>query len=98
MAEAAASTDYRQSHFEFPILSKIIGEPDYEQLRIIQKELKANAQYVHCTLGGGAHDYLGLLVSLVQYALVSPVPFVISIYPAPLVIPLNATQHMAYTL
>ena len=97
MAEAAG-TDYRHSHFEFPILSKIIGEPDYEQLLCIFKELKANAQSVHCTLGGGAHGYLGILVSPVQYALVSPTPFLIPAYPQPLVIPVAATQHMTITL
>ena len=97
MAEPAAP-DYRNSHFEFPILSKVIGEPDYEQLLCIQKELKANAQSVHSTLGGGAHGYLGLLTSLIQYTLVSHVPFVIPAFPAPLVIPLNATNHMTFTL
>ena len=97
MAEAAA-IDYRHSHFEFPILSPVIGEPDYEQLLCILKELKANAQSVHSTLGGGAHGYLGLLLSPVQYVLVSNVPFVIPAFPAPLAIPLNATQHMTFTL
>ena len=97
MAEPAAP-DYRNSHFEFPIFSKVIGEPDYEQLLCIQKELKANAQSVHSTLGGGAHGYLGLLTSLIQYTLVSHVSFVIPVFPAPLVIQVNATQHMTYTL
>ena len=97
MAEAAG-IDYRHSHFEFPILSKIIGEPDYEQLLCILKELKANAQYVYCILGGGAHGYLGIFVSPLQYALVSPTPFLIPAYPLPLVIPIATTQHMTITL
>ena len=53
---------------------------------------------MHSTLDGGAHGYLGLLLSPVQYALVSNVPFVTPAFPAPLAIPINATEHMSITL
>ena len=97
MVEAAA-IDYRHSHFEFPIISAIISEPNYEQLLCVFKELKANAQPVHSTLGGGVHGYLGLLLSPVQYVLVSNLPFVTPAFPVPLAIPINTTQHMSITL
>ena len=98
MASADAPVDYRQSHFEFPVLSKIIGEPTYEMLLLVLNELKANAQTVHSTLGGGAHGYLGLLVSAPQYALISGTPFVMPLFPPPLVFPLGATIHMINSL
>ena len=98
MASADAPVDYRQSHFEFPVLSKIIGEPSYEMILSVLNELKANAQTVHSTLGGGAHGYLGLLVSAPQYALISATPFVMPVFPAPLVFPPGAAIHMIQSL
>ena len=64
----------------------------------VLNELKANAQTVHSTLGGGAHGYLGLLVSAPQYALISATPFVMPVYPPPLVLPAGATIHLIQTL
>ena len=98
MAAATSQVDYRQHHFEFPILTQIVGEPTYDRLRTVLNELKANAQTVHSTLGGGAHGYLGLVLSPNQYALVSAQVFVRPAFPAPLAIPLNATIHMTTTL
>ena len=98
MAAANAQVDYRQNHFEFPILTQIVGEPTYDLLRTVLNELKANAQSVHSTLGGGAHGYLGLILSPIQYGLVSAHAFVRPAFPAPLVIPPLATIHMTATL
>ena len=43
MVAANARVDYRQNHFEFPVLTQIVGEPTYDLLRTVLNELKANA-------------------------------------------------------
>ena len=45
--------NYRETLFEFPDLTPIIGEPSYEALHVLFNQLKANARSVHTTLGGG---------------------------------------------
>jgi len=54
--------DYRTTFFEFPQLTKIHGEPDYDTLHRLHNELKSNAGSVPSTLGGGAHGHLGLIL------------------------------------
>ena len=44
--------DYAGTCFEFPTLSKVQGNPNYESLQKIKNELKANASTVPCDLGG----------------------------------------------
>ena len=34
--------DYKTTNFEFPVLTKISGQPNYELLKTIKNELKAN--------------------------------------------------------
>ena len=98
MAAASAPVDYCQSPFEFPILTQIVGEPNYDLLRNVLNELKANAQSVHSTLGGGAHGYLGLILSPIQYGLITATAFVRPAFSAPIVIPLGGTINMTATL
>jgi hypothetical protein len=37
------------------ILTRIQGEPTFETLENLQKQVRANAKAIHSTLGGGAH-------------------------------------------
>ena len=69
----------------------ITGEPDFESLQQMKNEIKANAQSVPSTLGGGNHGMLGLVLTPVEYALVSAVPFVTEPHPGPLVFPAGTT-------
>ena len=94
---AYASVDYKDTHFEFSELSPIHGEPSYETLDKLLKQLKANARTVHSNLGGGAHGHLGLVISPASYALLSPLhPFNRPVFPgAQAVIPPGTTQHNA---
>ena len=84
---SSATVNYRETYFEYPDLTPLVGEPTFDGLHRMSKELKANAQSVYSHLGGGAHGHLGLLLSPAQYALLSPVPFLRPVHPGPLAIP-----------
>lgn len=60
---AAGIIDIKQTYFDYPELTKISGEPTLAALIKLRNELKANAQAVPTTLGGGAHGHLGLVVA-----------------------------------
>ena len=85
--------------FEKPELTPIVGEPTYDSLERLLKELKANARQIHSNLSGGTHGHLGLVISPASYQLISPIAFNRPAFPgtAP-VIPANASQHMSTTI
>ena len=60
---AFTNIDHKETHFEKAELTPIRGEPTYETLEHLLKELKANVRNVHSNLGGGAHGHLGLVIS-----------------------------------
>jgi hypothetical protein len=74
-------------HFleSFPIQAgKIIGQPTYNTLTNLRDALKQNAAAVPSNRGGGAHGYLGLVMSALMYDTVAPgQPFTIVNYPGP---------------
>ena len=91
--------NYKETHFETPELKKIHGEPTYESLELLIKQLKANARSVHSNLGGGQHGHLGLVISPTTYNHISAVPFTKPLFPgAQALIPPGATQHLTRTL
>ena len=49
---SGTNIDYKTTNFEYPNLTKISGQPDYELLKLIKDELKANAGSVPSNLGG----------------------------------------------
>ena len=74
-------------YFEYNLLTKIVVEPNFDKLHVLFRELKANIAAVPCTLAGGDNGYLGMLVTISQYATVAPgTPFVPPNAPDPLVI------------
>jgi hypothetical protein len=86
--------DFKSTYFQHSSLTKIYGEPTYQSLQKLYKEIKANATSVSSVLGGGLHGYLGLVVSAVNYARTQPEhPFVRPEHPGPLDIDRNATQY-----
>ena len=85
------SVDFKNSIFEYPVLTKINARPTYPSLKTIKNELKANAGKVQCELGGGANGHLGLVLTDAEYALVAPTPYVRPVHPGP-VVPVGATQ------
>ena len=90
-------TDYT-TYFEYPVPTKIHGEPQFESLQTLKDQLKTNSQTVVSDLGGGAHGHLGLVLPADEYALVSPVPYVFPVHPGALNIPAGTAQHEAIRL
>ena len=80
MSDNAKQTDFT-TLFEYATLSKIHGEPDYDQLKILKDKLKANATKIPSDLGGGNFGHLGLVLSPAEYANVSAVPYVRPVHP-----------------
>ena len=95
---STSGINYRETYFEFPELQKIRGEPTSESLFVLRNELKANAAAAPSQLGGGAHGHLGLILTPVQYALLSPIPFTRPTFPVSLVIPAGTTSIQATSL
>jgi hypothetical protein len=93
MTSSVPSTD----HFleSFPIQAgKIIGQPTYDTLTHLRDELKQNAAAVPSNRGGGAHGYLGIVMSASMYDTVAPgQPFTIVNYPGPQPDLTNATTQ-----
>ena len=88
-----ASVDYATTYFEFPVVDKIHGEPSYETLKKLKKQLKANALAVPSTLGGGNFGLLGLVLTDPEYARISNEQFVEPNHPGTLVVPQFTANH-----
>jgi hypothetical protein len=98
VSSSGAGIDYRNIFFEYPELDTISGEPNADSLIKLKKQLKSNASSVSSNLGDGLHGHLGLVLNPLDYALVSPVPFVAPVHPGSLVIPQGTTTVMATAL
>ena len=87
--------DFKNNIFEYPDLTRIIGEPTTAALITLRNEVKANAQAVHSTLGGGAHGHLGLVCSPETYATLVPgnTPYIRPVNPGRLIIEGTETQY-----
>lgn len=92
------SVDYNKLYFSHPTLSKIHGEPTFSSLKILKKVLKSNASRVTLDLGGGAHGYLGVVLTQAEYLLVSLDTYTRPLHPGALLITLVATHHEANRL
>ena len=91
--------NYIDQYFEFKELTKIHGEPTYENLKNLHNQLKTNATSVPSNLGGGAHGHLGLVLSPTEYAIIAPnTPFVRPVHPGILTIPQGTANHAAVTM
>lgn len=90
----STTTSYR-SVFTHEDCTKIHGEPTFQSLKLLSRELKTNARSVHSNLGGGSHGHLGIVLTPAQYALISATPFVVPAYPDPLVVPAGTVRNAA---
>ena len=89
-----SNINLNELYFEYKVLTKIIGEPTFDKLHVLFRELKSNTAAVPCTLAGGANGYLGMLVSAAQYETVAPgTPFIPPPQPGPLIIDPTDTQY-----
>ena len=90
---SASSTNYREDLFRHQDLTRIHGEPSFATLRILARELRANAGAVHSTLGGGAMGHIGLLLTNAQYNLLAPgTPYARPAFPDTLNMPIGTTR------
>ena len=81
-ATSLGLVDLKQTFFDYPELSKISGEPTLGSLMTLRNELKANAQSVTTTLGGGANGHLGLVLSAQAYEQIAPgTPYIRPVLP-----------------
>jgi hypothetical protein len=71
----STNIDYVKTYFDYPVLTKIHGEPTYESLQEIKDQLKTNAATVTSRLGGGANGHLGLVLTPLEYARVNAIPY-----------------------
>jgi hypothetical protein len=56
-------------------------EPTAAAVRLLRRELYANARSVPTTLGGGQHGHLGLIMPVADYATMSNDPYVLPAFP-----------------
>ncbi len=95
---ALSTVDYRTTVLEYSTLTCIHGEPTFEGVRKLHKEVMVNAQTVHPDLVYGAHSHLGLVLSPQRYALISNTNYNRPQHPGQLVIPVGTSQHIARTM
>ena len=65
------SVDTIRSAFEHQTIQPYTGEPDYEAIKSVHDQLKANAASIPSELGRGKHGLLGLIMSDATYLLVT---------------------------
>ena len=58
---------YKNTHFKYPELSPIHGEPTTGDLITLKREINSNEITVHTTLGGGHHSHIGLVTTPATY-------------------------------
>ena len=92
------AVDYAASYFKYKTPTPIQGAPTKKTLKRLKQELQANASSVESDLGGGDHGYPGIVLTDVEYATISAMPFVAPHYPAALVIPRGTDQVQALNL
>ena len=67
MINTILDVDYKNNIFEYPELTRLRGEPTTSSLMTLENEIKANAQSVMTTLGGGNNGHLGLVLDPTRY-------------------------------
>ena len=87
--------DFKNNIFEYPDLTRIIGEPKTAAPITLRNEVKANAQAVHSTLGGEEHGHLGLGCSPTTYTtlVLGNTPYIKPPNPGRLVIEGNESHY-----
>ena len=89
----ASTINYKDTLFKRANLTPIHGKPTFETLYKLWNKIKANTNSVYSNIGGGAHGHIGLVLTEVQYALISNTPFVYLTHLVPLIIPDGTTVH-----
>ena len=88
-----SSIDYKFNLFKQVNLTHIHGEPTFKTINKLQNEIKGNSKSVDSNIGGGAHGNLVLVLTDVQYALISSTFFVYPTHLGSLIIQESTTAH-----
>ena len=67
--------------FPHPTLTRIVGKPTNSSIKLLLKEVYANARAIPSTRGGGAHGHLGLVLSAADYLVLAHVAFELPAHP-----------------
>jgi hypothetical protein len=62
--------------FPNPVLPKIDNTPTFEDIQVTTLLLNANAISVPSMAGGGDHGQIGIIMTQVEYAVISAMPWV----------------------
>jgi hypothetical protein len=62
--------------FPNPVLPNIDHAPTFEDIQVTTRLLNANAISIPSMADGGAHGHLGIIMTQVEYATISPSPWV----------------------
>jgi hypothetical protein len=73
---------------------KILGKPTFLTLQDLLKDIKENATSVSCPLGGGAHGYLGAVLSPAKYATIAQIAFIIPTNPGTMAVVIGNTSAL----
>ena len=65
---------YATTYFKYPVQFPINREPTNKILKRLKTELQTNSSSVDIDLSGGDHEYLGLILTDVEYVCISPTP------------------------
>jgi hypothetical protein len=63
----ASTPDELIAGFPHSSLPKVIGEPTFEDLKVIRRLLNTNAMSVSSYVGGGSHGHLGIIMTNEEY-------------------------------
>ena len=71
-----STVNYHNTFFPKLDITTILDIPTYYALHQMHLELKSNPISVHSNLGGATHGHLGIFVTNMKYATLSPVPYI----------------------
>ena len=83
MTSTPQTVEESRKAFTHATPSKIIGEPTYQSIKALHDHLKDNASCITCTLGGGAHGHLALVLDPGLYHQITGNNFVVPANPGP---------------
>ena len=89
----ASSINYKDTIFDQSNLTPVHGEPTFKTIHKLQNKIKANAKAVYSNLGRGSHVHIDLVITDVQYALISTISFVYQTHLVPLILQDGTTAH-----
>jgi hypothetical protein len=84
MGLTALTVDEMVSGFWNTVLPLVTVEPTFEDITKTQKVLNANSITIPSLSGGGRHGHLGLIMTVKEYAAISPTHFRITVDPGPI--------------